>query len=553
MSKDIAIVICGTPTNKGGFKYKNIGSRPLPGNPSSYLDKFDPESMRQGYTYVIKQQDIEHISYSMLIVYKAIKPSDQNTNRGAFIAVGVVVPNEISVNESIVYHQIVIEVHAHMSAFIDKSTNAFIPSFTIENYNYTPRELSLHSAYLVDSLCKASSKNNRLFKRNGKLTYNDVAFSQQDSIELEDLYYFSDNSKELGKNNQLEQILRTQEKKINALESKLYDNERSLYATNNENQRLKKENSDLEVHKRLQEQNLHTIQNKLALLEDENKKLYEEQYREGLEKSSNSQNDLNADRNFYPSTNFSKDDSHPTHRSSGKQRPIFDTQKLEKVTNIVIYSVLPTIILIALIALLAKGSTEPPPTEPPSPHTPSAEENITRYPNVDTESCFYKKGDVNSLKGNVYSLDDINTSHFFVYGRVQELIDAKKLKIDPKEFKKAFKRLPTDQPRYPITWLSRLGKENLLVCRVGEKNPKKEKRKKGLLAIWDCSGKSPKDSVVGFVEEVSEDKSTYKIRTSIIGEEAEYTFPTNISSNKSETYGFKYGCYPKFYELKETK
>jgi len=545
MSKDIAIVICGTPTNKGGFKYKNIGSRPLPGNPSSYLDKFDPESMRQGYTYVIKQQDIEHVSYSMLIVYKAIKPSDQNTNRGAFIAVGVVVPNAISVNESIVYHQIVIEVHAHMSAFIDKSTNAFIPSFTIENYNYTPRELSLHSAYLVDSLCKASSKNNRLFKRNGKLTYNDIAFSKQDSIELEDLYYFSDNSKELGKNNQLEQILRTQEKKINALESKLSDNERSLYATNNENQRLKKENSDLEVHKRLQEQNLHTIQNKLALLEDENKKLYEEQYREGLEKSSNSQNDLNADRNFYPSTNFSKDDSHPTRRSSGKQRPIFDTQKLEKVTNIVIYSVLPTIILIALIALialLAKGSTEP-----PSPNPPSVTENKSiRYPNVDAESCFYKKK-------NVFFLSDINTSHFFVYGRVQELIDAKELKIDSGAFKKAFSQIDNNDYRYPSTWRTRLNTKQLLFNGLGKEILENDDKKKGLLAIWNCRKKSPKDSVVGFVEEVSEDKSTYKIRTSIIGEEAEYTFPTDTSLNKSEKYGFKNGCHPKFYELKETK
>ena len=102
-----SLIVFGTPSNNIGFEYKILNGNVLPSDDVSYLDNFDNKTMNKGSTYVVKKKRIENIDYSMILEYRKIKPKEEHIDRGAYIAVGIILSDKITVNDSIVFFQII--------------------------------------------------------------------------------------------------------------------------------------------------------------------------------------------------------------------------------------------------------------------------------------------------------------------------------------------------------------------------------------------------------------------------------------------------------------
>jgi len=84
-----SLFVCGVPHNRKGFEYTILDGVKLTDRISQYIDIYDTTKMNDEYQYVIQKLRIGKKDYTLLSEYARINPSDQKTNRGSYIAVGV--------------------------------------------------------------------------------------------------------------------------------------------------------------------------------------------------------------------------------------------------------------------------------------------------------------------------------------------------------------------------------------------------------------------------------------------------------------------------------
>jgi len=178
MNNNFSIFICGTPSNKNGFEYQLLQGSSLPGIPSRYLDLYDPSQMNKGKTYILKRELIDKELYTILTEYRGINPNDDNTNRGAYIAVGIITKEAINYNDAMLFFDVISEIHGNLFAYRDKN-NAFDTRFTLDNYKIKNMELDMNISYLTDTLSKLSLKKDKEF-HNYRLTYNEDKYKNRD-------------------------------------------------------------------------------------------------------------------------------------------------------------------------------------------------------------------------------------------------------------------------------------------------------------------------------------------------------------------------------------
>jgi hypothetical protein len=126
----ITLFICGTISDKRGFEYKKISGNELPGDPSRYLDKYDPKTMDKDRTYLINKEKIAGDFYTIVHVMEGINPNDQETNRGSYIAVGILTNKAISLNTSTIIFEKIAEIHGVLKGLRD-NRNAFNNKFRL--------------------------------------------------------------------------------------------------------------------------------------------------------------------------------------------------------------------------------------------------------------------------------------------------------------------------------------------------------------------------------------------------------------------------------------
>jgi len=188
-----SLVVQGTPSDRKGFKYKVLNGEKLPEDNNnlapSYLDKYDPNNMKNGIGFSITKVSINTKTYIVLTQYKAITPQELDKDRGAFIAVSIVTSDKISTNDAIEYFKILSEVHSDLLRYIDSNTNAFIKSFLLQDYNYEIKKSSFNIK-LADILCQSYDIEN--FKHF-------IAVLKDDKLIMSDmnyeLVYFQDSKK----------------------------------------------------------------------------------------------------------------------------------------------------------------------------------------------------------------------------------------------------------------------------------------------------------------------------------------------------------------------
>lgn len=173
--------ICGVISNNLGFQCKSLSTNRLPGDPPRYLDRFDPKKMNQGTTYLITREIIDNNAFAIFSVMRPVNPNDQLTNRGSYIAVGVLNQSPITLNDAIFTYEVIAEIHGMLNAFRDER-NAFHAEFHLDDFNFDFSALHKRNAsYLIDSLYFSTQNQNDLANANignfKDIAYNDVSIT----------------------------------------------------------------------------------------------------------------------------------------------------------------------------------------------------------------------------------------------------------------------------------------------------------------------------------------------------------------------------------------
>ena len=168
------------------FYYKALNDSTLALELSFFNDRYSSKIKKDGSTYILEWVEIDYYDYSLVIEYRNLNKKNRD-----YIAVGALISKQITVNESIVFYQMIAEVHANLLAHRDKN-GIFSSSFNINNYSYEPKSLTLDSAYLVDALCKVSLHDNAVFQKGSHLVYNDVEY-QNKIISSKDFFFIGNN------------------------------------------------------------------------------------------------------------------------------------------------------------------------------------------------------------------------------------------------------------------------------------------------------------------------------------------------------------------------
>ena len=127
--------VCGTPSNKRGFEWSASTGKNLPGTPEKYLDRFDPEKMESGQSYVCRTVSAGNTELSLLGIYEPIQPYDDTVNRGAFIASGVLTSAAVGLDEALYLFSTVTRLASALTSLRDQS-NAFPRDFSPDKINF---------------------------------------------------------------------------------------------------------------------------------------------------------------------------------------------------------------------------------------------------------------------------------------------------------------------------------------------------------------------------------------------------------------------------------
>lgn len=193
-----AFFICGTPSDKRGFEYVELGPESLPENPPSYLDR--RLNTRKHVSYDI---EIVAVGQSQAAVYcqsYPINPNDSVINRGAFLAVGFVCTATPSLHTATHWFSHVSEIATHLRAQL-KPDNTLPKGFRLKEFGHG----SLHLDVLTDQcspllkadlLLQATHRTGR-FEHQDAFTFTDLDFPAE-STTSDDLRYTGDDAFAIG-------------------------------------------------------------------------------------------------------------------------------------------------------------------------------------------------------------------------------------------------------------------------------------------------------------------------------------------------------------------
>ena len=173
----LAFFVCGTPSDKRGFEYAELGPDPLPGKPSSYLDR--RLDTRKHVSYGIKNLQVAQSQVAMYAQSHPINPNDSETNRGAFLSVGFVCTQTPSLHTATHYISLVGEIAAHLRTNL-QSDNTLPKGFRLKDFSYEPLhkdKLARQCSPLLraDLLLQATHHTGR-FERRDSFTFGDRDF-----------------------------------------------------------------------------------------------------------------------------------------------------------------------------------------------------------------------------------------------------------------------------------------------------------------------------------------------------------------------------------------
>ena len=162
------LFVCGAPHNSKGFEYAEIYGSKLPDNISQYIDIYDADKMKDGRSYIIQKLTIDTRDYTLLGEYIRINPSDQNTSRGSYIAVGILTDEVISLHVAMDYFCTISSLHASLK-MLRNERNAFSTNFKISK-NLKSLSNNYHHIPFLANIAKDLSGENTA----KRVTFNDV-------------------------------------------------------------------------------------------------------------------------------------------------------------------------------------------------------------------------------------------------------------------------------------------------------------------------------------------------------------------------------------------
>jgi hypothetical protein len=108
--------------------------------------------MSHGRTFVSKPVQVGEKEYGLVGVFQRINPNDARADRGAYIAAGALLQDEIEIEIGLSAFFYCLLVLGKLDG-IRGTNNAFPPGYRLKTFEFPPQMLELPSLYLFDSFC----------------------------------------------------------------------------------------------------------------------------------------------------------------------------------------------------------------------------------------------------------------------------------------------------------------------------------------------------------------------------------------------------------------
>ncbi|MFK8016657.1 MAG: hypothetical protein AB8G17_14585 [Gammaproteobacteria bacterium] len=197
MSTAARYFVCGTAANRKGFEYATPKGGSLPGNPPSYLDI--APNQHGSESHMLSQVTVDGTRCVRYARYRSINPSDEGIDRGAYVAVGFLLCQKMSVHT---VAQCVDQASRIFSDVVSRlgANNAFAPDFRLGKYNFPgmaaerPAQSELSSVLLTDFLMQAMHGNGKFKNKRDKIAVTEQDYADAGSADS-DIVYLSPTSK----------------------------------------------------------------------------------------------------------------------------------------------------------------------------------------------------------------------------------------------------------------------------------------------------------------------------------------------------------------------
>ncbi|KOR33493.1 hypothetical protein TI05_00620 [Achromatium sp. WMS3] len=136
-TENITFFVCGTPSDKIGFEYIASDKSPKRDELKKALDIFDTPTMEHGRTVVgTNKLFVDKVRCTLIAIYEGIIPNDKPTSRGAYIAAGALIPNQIISDDTLIECGFKItEIHGRLKALRD-TNNTFPTKFNLNEFDF---------------------------------------------------------------------------------------------------------------------------------------------------------------------------------------------------------------------------------------------------------------------------------------------------------------------------------------------------------------------------------------------------------------------------------
>ena len=189
----LAFFVCGTPSDKGGFEYVELGPDSLPGNPLSYLDR--RLATRKQFSYDIEIVSVDQSQVAVYAQSYPINPNDSEINRGAFLAVGFICTTTPSLHTATNWISHVGEIATNLRTKL-KPNNTLPKGFRLKEFTYESlrSDLLTHQCsplLRADLLLQATHRTGK-FEHRDSFTFGNRDFPVDSAISDHLLYTGSD-------------------------------------------------------------------------------------------------------------------------------------------------------------------------------------------------------------------------------------------------------------------------------------------------------------------------------------------------------------------------
>ena len=144
----VAFFICGTPSNNDGFQFVDLGPGHLPGLPASYLDRAPGENVEDHRFESVFVEGRRYIQYGRVL---RINPNDSAANRGAYVAVGCLIGEQLPTQSVSNCVDIVSEIFGGVCSALNRA-RSFPVGYRFADYVYQGAPLSDRLAHQCSPL-----------------------------------------------------------------------------------------------------------------------------------------------------------------------------------------------------------------------------------------------------------------------------------------------------------------------------------------------------------------------------------------------------------------